>query len=414
MIRGAVLLLLALASPARAQEPPAPPVLGAVSARVASSTAAVVSWTTDRDADSEVEYGPSEAYSNSAFLNRPPGTSHEVVLSGLAPGTLHHYRVKSRGAAGALAVSGDFTFVTPSAAREVPPAAQALPLVLIMTPPSGAVVSGTTTVSANASAGAGVASVQFLLDGQDLGPPLAAGPYTTAWNTALAGDGTHALAAVVRDAEGRAATSPIVRVTSDNAPPAISEVTVAAARADGAVVGWTTSEPADSQVEYGMTTDYGDSTPPSSALVLSRGVSLSGLASEALYHYRVKSRDAAGQLAVSPDFVFATGETPAGVSAAGTPGAAEAPGPSAKAPQRVLSPALADGVNDRAEFGPDAREVSIIDIRGRRVFHATADGGPIVWNGRESSGGLVASGVYVAAIVTRDGRRLYQTFVVAK
>jgi hypothetical protein len=201
-------------------------------------------------------------------------------------------------------------------------------------------------------------------------------------------------------------------VTAYNDPPVIGEVGAAAPGADGAVIGWSTSEPADSQVEYGMTVEYGDSTPLSSTRVLSRGVVLTGLASEALYHYRVKSRDAAGHLAVSPDFVFATGETPAAAFGAAAP--ALAAGASAKAPQRVLSPALADGINDRAEFGPDAREVSIIDIRGRRVFHASSDGGPIVWNGRESSGGLVASGVYIAIIVTRDSRRLYQTFAVAK
>ncbi|MCM2303762.1 MAG: hypothetical protein NDJ72_03620, partial [Elusimicrobia bacterium] len=112
------------------------------------------------------------------------------------------------------------------------------------------------------------------------------------------------------------------------------------------------------------------------------------------------------------DFVFATGETPAGAAAAAAPAAA--PGSSAKAPQKLLSPALADGINDRAEFGPDAREVTIIDIRGRRVFHGTANGGPLVWNGRESSGGLAPSGVYIAAIVDRDGRRFYQTFTLAK
>ena len=282
-----------------------------------------------------------------------------------------------------------------------------------MTPPPGAVVSGTTTVSANASAGAGVASVQFLVDGQDLAPPLTAGPYSLSWDTVVAGDGTHALAAVVRDAAGRAATSPIVRVTVDNTPPVIGEVSASALTADGAVVSWTTREAAAAQVEYGMTPDYGDATPLSSMKVVSRGVSLTGLASEALYHFRVKSRDAGGLLAVSTYYVFATGMTPAARGAAATAAAAPA-GAEAKAPQRVLSPALADGVNDQAVFGPDAREVSIVDIRGRRVFHESSNGSPLVWKGRESSGGLAPSGVYIAVITTRDGKRVYQTFTLAK
>lgn len=413
MSPGAAVLLLALAMPARAQGPAPPPAIGGVSAVAEGGTGAAVSWTTDQPTDAEVDYGPSAAYANSVFQNSPPATAHSVRLSGLSPGTLYHYRVKSRNAAGLLSASDDLTFETPAPSPVVVPAARSLPLVLIMTPPPGAVVSGTTTVSANASAGAGVASVQFLVDGLDLAPPLTAGPYTLSWDTALAGDGTHALAAVARDAAGRAATSPIVRVTVDNTPPVIGEVSASALTADGAVVSWTTSEAADAQVEYGMTPDYGDATPLSALRVVSRGVSLTGLASEALYHFRVKSRDAAGLLAVSPDYVFATGETPAAYGAEARSAAAPA-GAEAKAPQRVLSPALADGVNDQAVFGPDAREVSIVDIRGRRVFHESANGGPIIWRGRESSGGLAPSGIYIAVITTRDGKRVYQTFTLAK
>ncbi len=300
-----------------------------------------------------------------------------------------------------------------AAARAQEAAAPALPLVVIMTPPADAVVSGTTTVSANASAGAGVESVRFLLDGVELAPPLTAPPYTVVWNTAASGDGTHALAAVARDAAGREATSRIVRVTADNAPPVIDEVSASGAGPDGAYIRWTTSEPADSQVEYGMTEEYGESTPPSSSRVLERGVALTGLASEALYHYRVRSRDAAGLVSVSPDFVFATSEPAPAPSGAG-PGPAAAAAPDAKAPQKFLSPALADGVNDEAVFGPDAREVSIVDARGRRVFRETSSGPPIRWNGKDSSGRVVPSGAYIAVITTREGKRVYQTFAVVK
>src|SRR5206468_7054954 len=43
-------------------------------------------------------------------------TSHSVGLSGLTASTLYHYRVKSKDAAGNLAVSADFTFTTSAAA----------------------------------------------------------------------------------------------------------------------------------------------------------------------------------------------------------------------------------------------------------------------------------------------------------
>jgi hypothetical protein len=61
-----------------------------------------------------------------------------------------------------------------------------------------------------------------------------------------------------------------------------------------------------SQVEYGTTISYGSSTTLNTNLITSHSQNLSGLTSSALYHYRVKSRDAAGNLAVSADQTFTT------------------------------------------------------------------------------------------------------------
>jgi phosphodiesterase/alkaline phosphatase D-like protein len=41
------------------------------------------------------------------------GWTHEAQLTGLAPATTYHYRVRSRDANGALTVSRDGTFFTP-------------------------------------------------------------------------------------------------------------------------------------------------------------------------------------------------------------------------------------------------------------------------------------------------------------
>lgn len=51
---------------------------------------------------------------------------------------------------------------------------------------------------------------------------------------------------------------------------------------------------------------YGNSTPLDTNLVTPHSVTLSGLAANSLYHYRVKSRDAAGNVSVSGDFTFKT------------------------------------------------------------------------------------------------------------
>src|SRR5660397_297165 len=60
------------------------------------------------------------------------------------------------------------------------------------------------------------------------------------------------------------------------------------------------------QVEYGNTTSYGSSTNVNTNLVTSHSQSLSGLTASTVYHYRVKSRDAAGNLAISADQTFTT------------------------------------------------------------------------------------------------------------
>jgi hypothetical protein len=57
------------------------------------------------------------------------------------------------------------------------------PSVSITSPANGATVSSTVSVSANASSSAGIASVQFQLDGANLGPALTTAPYTYSWDT---------------------------------------------------------------------------------------------------------------------------------------------------------------------------------------------------------------------------------------
>lgn len=97
--------------------------------------------------------------------------------------------------------------------------------------------------------------------------------------------------------------------TLDTVVPTISNVAASDITETGATITWTTNEASDSQVEYGTTTSYGNSTPINTSRVTSHTVALSGLTPSTLYHYRVKSRDAAGNLATSGDFTFTTDDT---------------------------------------------------------------------------------------------------------
>lgn len=93
---------------------------------------------------------------------------------------------------------------------------------------------------------------------------------------------------------------------ADTTPPTLSAISAGTPTTSGANVTWTTNEPADSQVEYGTTTAYGNLTSLNSTLVTSHNVALSGLTAGTTYHYRVKSKDASGNLGVSGDFTFTT------------------------------------------------------------------------------------------------------------
>jgi hypothetical protein len=76
------------------------------------SSTVTISWTTNKPSDTQVAYGPTTSYGSLTPLDSSLVTSHSQVLSGLAPRTWYHLRMRSRDAAGNLTVSGDVKFKT--------------------------------------------------------------------------------------------------------------------------------------------------------------------------------------------------------------------------------------------------------------------------------------------------------------
>jgi Bacterial Ig domain len=184
------------------------------------------------------------------------------------------------------------------------------PAVTVTSPASGATVTGTVTVSASASDNIGVAGVQLKIDGANLGVEITTPPYASTWTSATIGDGAHVLTAVARDAAGNVKTSADVTVTvangaRDTTGPVISQLT-ASTTSTSMTIGWTTNEPGDTQVEYGQRTTYGGLTTLDTRLVTSHSQVITGLARHTWYHFRIRSRDAAGNLTLSSDFKFRT------------------------------------------------------------------------------------------------------------
>lgn len=96
---------------------------------------------------------------------------------------------------------------------------------------------------------------------------------------------------------------------SDAKPPLISGVSVTDLTGTSAVVTWATDEPATAQLEYGTASAYGRSSSLDTSLVTSHTVNLSGLEPDTTYHFRVRSKDKAGNEAVSEDDTFSTVDT---------------------------------------------------------------------------------------------------------
>ncbi|HTL70687.1 MAG TPA: fibronectin type III domain-containing protein [Candidatus Eisenbacteria bacterium] len=261
-----------------------------------TETEADVLWDTDIASTSFVDYGTTVAYGSTASTG---GTTfnHSVHLSGLTPGTLYHFRVRST-ASGAEAVSGDNTFTTLDTTAPVISNVQAVDIT-----GTSARIIWDTNEDANSRVDYDTVS----------GPPYAFSQsnatLTNAHSvtlTGLAPNTVYRYRVTSTDASGNSTTSvEFTFTTADTVPPAISSIFVDAITENSARVNWSTDELADSTVRYGLTDAYG-STVHEGALVANHQITLTGLAAGTLYHFSVSSTDAAGNGATSTDQTFTT------------------------------------------------------------------------------------------------------------
>lgn len=129
--------------------------------------------------------------------------------TGVSNGT-HGLTAIARDAAGNTRTSAVVTIATDNFVDVTPPN------VSVTAPANGSSVQGTVTVAAAASDDVGVVSVQFLVNGANLGGLDPAAPYSTSWNTTLVPNGTYSLTAVARDGADNVKTADAVTVTVNN------------------------------------------------------------------------------------------------------------------------------------------------------------------------------------------------------
>ena len=137
----------------------------------------------------------------------------------------------------------------------------------------------------------------------------------------IAAEGAHTFRVKARDFNDNEDPTPATRTfTVDLTPPEITNP-AAAPGSSQATITWNTSEPATSQVEYGLTAALGSTTPLDPNLVRAHSVDLTGLQDSVIYYYRVISKDACGQTTTSAIRTFPTGNdiTPPETTITGAP-----------------------------------------------------------------------------------------------
>src|SRR5262249_23497568 len=72
-----------------------PPIISAVNASGFTTTGATITWSTDKPATSQIDFGTTTSYGSSTTLDTTLVTSHSQTLANLTANTTYHYRVHS-------------------------------------------------------------------------------------------------------------------------------------------------------------------------------------------------------------------------------------------------------------------------------------------------------------------------------
>ncbi|MDQ1466492.1 MAG: hypothetical protein QOH10_907, partial [Actinomycetota bacterium] len=125
----------------------------------------------------------------------------------------------------------------------------------------------------------------------------------------LTSNTTYSYRVVSTDGSGNTATGPTSTFTTApprTTPPVFTNVHVVDLQADQATISWTTDEPADTRVDYGITPGYGTASASDPTMVSTHFALITNLAPTTVYHYRVDSTDAFANAGSSADFSFQT------------------------------------------------------------------------------------------------------------
>jgi hypothetical protein len=271
-----------------------PPVITNVGSSSVTSGTATITWTTDQVSSSGVNYGTTTGYGSTASLGALV-TTHSVVLTGLSANTTYDFDVVSANAANTSSTSTNYTFTT-SSNTAPPPVLSYLSYWGITA--SEATITWSTNEPANTAVAYGTTNTLGQLSPVQTALSISHGVTLTS----LAAGTTYYFEAQSADGSGNTGYSTMYSFTTLPGPPTISGVTTNPAPNNTATISWTTSVPANSYVQYGLSTSYGYYSALTS-LTTTPHCTLSYVPSGTV-HYQLVSTDANGNIATSSDMTF--------------------------------------------------------------------------------------------------------------
>jgi len=290
-----------------------PPIItSGPTASVIDRNSATIVWTTDEPSTSQVEYSTSSNLTNSSLTTEITDLhrEHSVVISGLTASTTYYYRVISKDSSGNSTTSAIYSFTTATTKEDVIP--PTISNVASSTTLNSVTITWTTDEESNSIVDYGTTKSLGLMAGNV--DELTLSHSVTI--TGLSASTTYYFQVRSQDSAGNTATDNnsgnyySFTTLKDTTPPIITEVSVSTVSDTKATIVWKTNELSTSQVIYGTTASYGSQTEEDTTLTYQHSVTLTGLTKKTTYHFKVVSKDSAGNSTSSADYTFTTTDEP--------------------------------------------------------------------------------------------------------
>lgn len=349
----------------------------AVALTLDTETESVCRWSTRAGTDYDIM--------SSVFMSSMEGRRHQFPLRHLVAGS-HTYFVRCKDAAGTVNPA-DFaiTFQIPD-----------------VTPPSRpegftAIPAGPTDINLRwEPAVDDVAVVKYWIYRDSVHVATVAAPASLHRQTALSPGKFFLFQVRAVDAAGNASASATAGASTaagrDGSGPEISDVEPVDLAAEEVTIFWNTDELSDSAVEFGLTAELGQGAVDRT-MRTSHEVVLRGLRPNTEYQYRVRSRDAGGNIRVSAGHRFKT--NPGRVKAVADAAVEEKP--EDEEPRAYPNPWLSGAGTMTLRNLPPGKTVRVLTMEGRLIRDLTVDvDGSAHWDGTNAAGDKVPSGIYLA------------------